>query len=115
MYGSRIMALALAAFSGSLEYSLHYNQQLVARSTPSQSEIRFLLWYDEPQVIGDYPDDPRGSCCLIWGTTDDTGRVAHLLCANPPKSLVITAYFPSETRPDEWEDNYRRRNTGEEE
>jgi hypothetical protein len=109
MFESRIAVLSLDAFSDLLRYSQHYTQQLLSRPTPSQAEIRFLLWDDHPQVIEDYPRDPRGGSCLIWGTTDSCGRVGHVICANPPDSRVITAYFPAETEPDKWEDNYRRR------
>ncbi len=47
------------------------------------------------------------------GMTDAKGRIGHVVCANPPNSLVITAYFPAETEPEKWSDNYRRRVTGE--
>ena len=53
-----------------------------------------MLCEDDPQAIEDYPEDSRGSCCIIRGETDINGRVGHLLCSNPPNSLVITAYFP---------------------
>ena len=109
MNDNLLVSLSLEAFSDSLEYSNHYNQQLLARPTPSKAEIRFLLWEDRPEILEDYPQDPRGGCCLIWGTTDDNGRVGHIVCAYPPVSRVITAYFPDETESEEWECNYRRR------
>lgn len=109
MFESHIAALSLDATSGALRYSQHYTQQLLSRPTPSQEEIRFLLWDDDPQIIEDYPQDPRGGSCLIWGTTDSSDRVGHIICANPPDSQVITAYFPGETEPSKWEDNYRKR------
>ena len=109
MYESRIVALSLEAFSGSLDYTHHYNRQVLSRPTPTREQIRFLLYEDSPEIIEDYPEDPRGPSCLVWGIADNNGRVGHLVCANPPNSKVITAYFPDETEPDIWESNYRRR------
>ena len=108
MYESRIAALCAAAASGSLDRSLHYDQRQWVRPTPDGTEILFILCDDEPQIIEDYPTDPRGSCCLIWGTTS-SGRIGHLVCGYSPGYRVITAYFPADTQPDRWEDNYRRR------
>ena len=109
MNENRIAALSLAAFSGTLDFSLHYYSKFYARPTPSEEEIRFLLWDDYPEIIEDYPNDPRGPSCLIIGTTDLNGRIAHIVCADSPKLAVITAYFPAETRPDKWSDNFRNR------
>ena len=109
MERNRVTAISLAALNGSLNYSRHYNQRLSSRPTPDRDEIRFLLNEDAPEIIEDYPLDPRGPSCLIWGMTDYTGRVGHLICANPPNPGIVTAYFPDETEPEEWECNYRRR------
>ena len=109
MAENRIAAISLAALNGSLDYSRHYNQQFLSRPTPNRDEIRFLLIEDAPEIIEDYPLDPRGPSCLIWGMTDYEGRIGHLICANPPNTRIVTAYFPGETEPEEWECNYRRR------
>ena len=109
MYQSRLATLCLEAMSGSLRFSQHYVQRLLARPTPDQSEVRRLLCDDDSQAIEDYPQDPRGSSCLIWGITGLDGRIGHVQCANPPDSLVITAYFPADTEQAAWEHNYRRR------
>ena len=109
MDDNRVVALSQAAFSDSLVYSEHYNIQLLSRPTPSKSEIYFLLCEDNPEIIEDYPQDPRVPSCLVWGITDSNGRVGHLVCSNPPNSGIITGYFPAETQPDGWEHNYRRR------
>ena len=112
MCGTRIADLCLSATSGTLRYSQHYTQNFLSHATPSRDEIRFLLCDDAPEVIEDYPQRPKGSRCLIWGTTDGDSRIGHVVCANPPDSTVVTAYFPAETEPDKWEDNYRRRIRG---
>ena len=110
MSGSRIAGLYLDATSGSLRFSQHYVQRLLSqRPTPSQTEVRFLFCDDTPEIIEDYPQDPRGDSCLIWGETDSNGRIGHVQCTNPPDALIITAYFPAETEPEKWEDSYRRR------
>ena len=109
MNDSRIDALSLAAFSETLDFSAHYYSRYNARPTPSEEEIKFLLWDDDPEVIEDYPNDPRGPSCLIMGITGQTGRIAHIVCAYPPESSVITAYFPAETRPERWDGDYRNR------
>lgn len=111
-YAVRIGGLCLDATSGSMRYSRHYTRQLLDRPTPSRSEIRFLLCEDAPQIIEDYPQDSLGSCCLIWGQTNLNGRIGHVVCGNPPDSRVITAYFPAETEPEKWEDDYRIRAGG---
>ncbi len=108
MYTSRLEALCFAAASGTLEYSYHYSARRKSRPMPSAESVQFLLCNDAPEVIEDYPGDPRGSSCLIWGIIDD-GAVAHVVCRIPPDGLVITAYFPAETRPDKWESNYKVR------
>ncbi len=105
---SRIESLALAAVSGQLSYTIHYNEQLDARPTPSKSDILFMLCDDDPIVIEEYPDESRGNSCLIWATNFE-GIVGHIVCTNFPKNVVITAYYPGLTRPEEWENDFRRR------
>ena len=106
---NRLSELCLFATSGLLRYSHHYTQQILSRPTPNRDEVQFLLCYDAPEVIEDYLKPSPRSSCLIWGTTDNNGRIAHVVCVNPPEPLIITAYFPAETEPNKWQDNYRRR------
>ena len=108
MDASRLGTLCAAAVSGELLYTDHSRMRLRHRPTPSAYAIRLLLCDDAPEIIEDYPNDPRGSSCLVWGIIGD-GRVAHVVCRNLPDSRVITAYFPSETEPENWRDNYRER------
>jgi hypothetical protein len=45
-------------------------------------------------IIENYPDHPRGSCCLVGGTTQE-GRPLHVVCTTSlEKLLVITVYEP---------------------
>jgi hypothetical protein len=45
-------------------------------------------------ILEDYPDDPRGSSCLILGYSE--GRPIHIVCGQTPSSWVriITVYLP---------------------
>ncbi len=104
----RIAKLCAAAASGSLITLPHYTRNLVARPTPNQEDIRFLLCDDAAEVIEDYPEDPRGAACLIRGEIND-GRVGHVVFRYPPDYFVITAYFPEDTQPWKWDSGYRIR------
>lgn len=109
-HGVRIGELCFDVASGSMRYSRHYYRRLQQRRpTPNREDIRFLLCEDDPEVIEDCPNDYRGPRCLVWGTTNINGRVGHVVCGYPPDSQVITAYFPAETEPEKWDDNYRIR------
>jgi len=57
-------------------------------------------------IIEEYPDDPRGASCLIFGLVAQ--RPLHVLCGrlDTEEILIITAYEPS---PEEWEDDWRTR------
>ena len=105
----RIKALCPAAADDSMTYSDHYIRQRLLRPTPSKAHIVFMLCLDSPKIIENYPEDERGGCCLIRGVADHGGRIGHVLCAYPPNSKVITAYFPRETEPNMWDNNYQAR------
>lgn len=107
-YEVLITDLCQEAKSGALRYSSHYADQMFLRPTPPRSQIRHMLCEDSPVVIEDYPDDIKGSSCLVWGIMED-GRIGHVQLRHPPNSLVVTAYIPAETRPDKWEDNFQQR------
>ena len=57
-------------------------------------------------IIEDYPEDPRGSSCLILGWSG--GRTLHVVCGRLEEEqiLIITAYEPD---PAEWESDWRTR------
>jgi hypothetical protein len=64
----------------------------------------------EGSIIEPYPDDPRGSSCLIFGITK-RGRPLHILCGRLEEDevLIITAYEPD---PKEWETDWKTRTGG---
>ena len=62
------------------------------------------------QIIEEYPLDPRGPSCLIFGVAS-TGRPIHVVCGNleSEEILIITAYEPT---PEEWELDWKTRKKG---
>lgn len=65
-------------------------------------EIEESLVSARAKIIEDYPNDPRGSSCLVLGFTEKNLPV-HAVCAvgEPETLVVITVYRPD---PDEWTD-----------
>ncbi len=46
------------------------------------------------QIIENYPDHRRGSCCLLYGLTVRK-RPLHVVCTTSlPQLVIITAYVP---------------------
>jgi hypothetical protein len=70
------------------------------------SEIRSVI--ENGEVIEDYPEDPRGHSCLIFGY-GYTDRPIHVACS-PKKNFlaIITAYIPDEN---EWSNDFKTRIT----
>jgi hypothetical protein len=70
-------------------------------------QIREAFLSREAAVIEDYPDDPRGHSCLVFGKTK-TGDPIHLVCSatSVRPLIVITVYRPN---PNEWDDWRKRR------
>lgn len=63
----------------------------------------------EGEMIEDYPTDPRGHSCLMfgWGANQ---RAIHVVCAPKEEYLaIITAYVPTE---EEWGKDFKRRKRG---
>ena len=46
------------------------------------------------QILENYPDHKRGSCCLLYGLTARR-RSLHVVCTTSlPRLVIITAYVP---------------------
>ena len=62
------------------------------------------------EIIEPYPDDPRGTSCLISGLTRK-GRPLHIVCGRLEENeiLIITAYEPDA---EEWEADWKTRKRG---
>lgn len=61
-------------------------------------------------IIEPYPNDPRGSSCLILGLSK-SGKPLHIVCGNIEEEeiLIVTAYVPD---PEEWEKDWKTRRRG---
>ena len=86
------------------EFSKHAVDQSIIRRISVQ-EVREL--FGDAEVIEDYPNDLRGSCCLVAGTIKG-GEYIRLVVSYPPRPKVITGY---RLNPDEWIDFRTRRQT----
>jgi hypothetical protein len=75
------------------EFSRHAVDQTILRNiTVFELEQAF---FDNSEVIEDYPDDKYGPSCLVLGFTR-SGRPLHIQCSYPARPLVkiITVYEP---------------------
>jgi len=58
------------------------------------------------QILEDYPERRRGSCCLLNGVADN-GRFVHIVCTTAqPVLIIITVYEP---KPPKWVTPTQRR------
>jgi len=88
--------------NGEYEFRKHALERASSRGI-NPFEIKEALL--EGEIIESYPDDPRGSSCLIYGKSRK-GKNLHIVCGLAHNIVwIITAYEPSEK---EWI-NYRRR------
>jgi hypothetical protein len=70
------------------------------------AEIRSVI--ENGEVIEDYPEDPRGHSCLMFGS-GDADRPIHVACSPKINFLaIITAYIPDEN---EWSSDFKTRIT----
>jgi hypothetical protein len=91
---------------GRYEFSKHAERE---READEISMAEFEEALAHCGTIEDYPNDPRGSSLLVLGFSGE--RPIHAVCAlrtDPLEVLIITVYDPSK-RPDNWEENYRKR------
>lgn len=73
--------------------------------------LETAIGLDNPKIIEDYPNDPRGASCLVLGDADSEIKIHVCIGISGEKPEVITAYIPS---PDKFyapEFELRRRNT----
>jgi hypothetical protein len=71
------------------------------------AEVTEALESAATEIIEDYPADPRGPSCLIYGETA-ASRILHLVMS-ASGGWVITVYPPAETEPLTWTADFRRR------
>ena len=84
--------------------TLHAVRQAEERKIAIQ-ELEEAVLAADAEIIENYPEDERGSSCLLLGVTMK-GRVLHIQLSHPPTVWVITAYEPSDEK---WTDAKTRR------
>ena len=89
---------------GSHRFTVHAGERMIERHI-AVGEVKEAVLAKSAEIIEDYPNDPRGSSCLIFGMTTK-GQPLHVQCSYPPGAVVITAYEPE---PTEWLDWKTRR------
>ena len=100
---SLLVDIQAAVRDRELDITLHAQRQMISRHIKI-SEVRKALSSSDAEVIEDYPEDPRGSSCLVYGKTP--GRLLHVHISHPPEIVVITAYVPD---PAKWEFDLKTR------
>ncbi len=69
------------------------------------AEVRTVI--EQGEVIEDYPEDPRGHSCLMFGKVGIGGRAIHVVCSPRDDYLtIITAYLPDQK---EWSPDFKVR------
>lgn len=86
-----------------LTLTLHAQKQMTSRHI-KVGEAKEALLSSEAEVIENYPGDPRGPSCLVYGKAAD--RVLHVHVSHPPGVVIITVYEPD---PDKWEADLKTR------
>ncbi len=64
------------------------------------------ICHDMPEVIEDYPTDPRGACCLILARTSSNMSIHVVIGYAGHAPGIITVYLPDPTK---WMEGFRRR------
>ena len=67
-------------------------------------DIIEAVGYDQPEIIEEYPSDPRGPSCLVVGVA--RSQILHVLCTLSEPTKIITCYHPN---PAEWTQGFRSR------
>ena len=106
MYEARLAAIVIAVREGEHDFADHALDQMRIRQI-SVATLETALCDGDPEVIEDYPDDPRGTSCLVRCIAA-TGRVLHVHVTYPPYPRIVTAYWP-DSQPEKWDAGFRRR------
>jgi hypothetical protein len=92
---------------GRYEFRKHALERSTARGINPLEVKEAIL---EGEIIEDYPNDPRGHSCLIFGKSSK-GKKLHVVCGIAHNLVwIVTVYEPSE---DDWIDYKRRRRKSE--
>jgi len=88
--------------SGAYALSLHADDERLADGL-TVAEVEGAL--SAPELLEDYPDDPRGHSCLVLGYTG--GLPVHVVCGQTRQDrlVLITVYRPQLPK---WKDECTR-------
>jgi hypothetical protein len=84
--------------------SAHALEKMAEREIVS-TDVEEVVLAEEAEIIEDYPEDPRGASCLVFGWTQ-ARRPLHIQVSYPPDVRVITTYEPDQQQ---WVDYRIRR------
>lgn len=101
---ANLAAIRREVRAGRYRVTIHCARRLLKRAI-SVLDIEFAVGNDDPELLEDYEDDPRGPSCLILGWTQ-SGEPLHVQIGYTVIPEVITVYRPDPTK---WEDNRHRR------
>lgn len=94
--------LAAQAASGQIRFTLHAHQEMVEEGIAYQDVITAMMTCE---IIENYPNHQRGSCCLVCGYTG-TKRILHVCCTTAlDVAIIITVYEPKAPK---WVTPYKR-------
>lgn len=75
-----------------LRVTQHAQEEMDAEDI-TLSEVREAI--AKGQILENYPEHLRGSCCLLYGQTDE-GHPLHVVCTTAQSLLIIiTVYRPT--------------------
>ncbi len=84
----RVRAQATAE---NLRITQHAQQEMVEENITLDEVLQVIA---TAQILENYPEHKRGSCCLLNGVTH-TGRPVHVVCTTAqPTLIIITVYEP---------------------
>jgi hypothetical protein len=84
--------IRLQAEMESLRITQHAQQEMTEDGVTLDEVMEALR---SGQVIENYPEHRRGSCCLVSGYTRQGRRPLHIVCTTAqPLLIVITVYEP---------------------
>ena len=93
---------------GEIRISLHGYDELTDDEISARNVVDGLK---DAVLIEDYPDYPKGPCCLVL-QRDGAGRPIHVVWGIPAgqvsPAVLITAYRPD---PAKWDESWKRRRT----
>jgi len=87
---------AIASFFKDGEYNItiHGYEELDSDSITIEN-LELAIGQDEPEIIEDYPNDPRGASCLILSWCQPNIPIHVCVSISGDRPEVITAYRPN--------------------